>query len=324
MRADRLISIIMLLQAHERMTAEELSEELEVSTRTIYRDVIALNNAGIPIYTDSGPGGGIALLESYRTTLTMMSDEEAQALFMLSIPHALVELGVGQKLKTALLKLAATIPAKKQSAYLTTQQRIYLDTSPWQPVHEPAAHLRILHEAIWQNHRIRLVFRGSFEAEIEIELEPLGLVAKMNAWYLVGRANGFLRVIDAAGILEVEDLGKQFSRDDRFDLVEFWSQWCADTINQRAQYRVSLRMSAGLLSKLEFYIGPAIKYTVTGDSPGIQPGWKDVEIIFDNYFQAREKILSFGRAAQVLEPEALRLSVVDFAWQIVDFYQAEK
>jgi predicted DNA-binding transcriptional regulator YafY len=103
MRADRLISIVMLLQARERMTAEELAIQLEVSQRTIYRDITALNVAGIPIYTDRGPGGGIALVDSYRTTLTGMNEDETRALFMLSIPQALVELGVGQKLKTALL-----------------------------------------------------------------------------------------------------------------------------------------------------------------------------------------------------------------------------
>ena len=127
MRADRLISIVMLLQTHERMTADELSQELEVSTRTIYRDITALNSAGIPIYTDRGPGGGIALLESYRTTLTGMNEEETRALFMLSIPHALVELGVGQELKSALLKLAVALPPGQQAVQADTQQRIFLE-----------------------------------------------------------------------------------------------------------------------------------------------------------------------------------------------------
>ena len=138
MRADRLISIVMLLQTHERMTADELSRELEVSPRTIYRDITSLNIAGIPIYTDRGPGGGIALLESYRTTLTGMNEDEARALFMLNIPQALVELGVDQKLKSALLKLTAALPPRQQNLQAHTQQRILLDSTPWQTTEEPA------------------------------------------------------------------------------------------------------------------------------------------------------------------------------------------
>src|SRR4030042_2885928 len=133
MRADRLISIVMLLQTHEKMTAEELSKELEVSQRTIYRDIIALNVAGVPVFTGRGPGGGIALVESYRTTLTGMSEDEAQALFMLSIPEELQELGVGQKWNSALLKLAVALPEERRSVMVETQQRIYLDTTEWTP-----------------------------------------------------------------------------------------------------------------------------------------------------------------------------------------------
>ena len=128
MRADRLISIIMLLQTHERMTAEQLSKELEVSQRTIYRDITALNIAGVPVYTDRGPGGGIALLEDYRTTLTGINEDEARALFMLSIPEALVDLGMAQKLKNALLKLAVSLPNERRELMTQTQQRIFLDS----------------------------------------------------------------------------------------------------------------------------------------------------------------------------------------------------
>ncbi|MGE5123230.1 MAG: helix-turn-helix transcriptional regulator, partial [Acidobacteriaceae bacterium] len=151
MRADRLISIIMLLQTHDRMTAEELSHQLEVSKRTIYRDILALNIAGIPLYTEPGPGGGIALVESYRTTLTGMSEGEAQSLFMLNIPHALVQLGVGQNLKRAMLKLAGALPADQQVEQARTQQRIYLDSTSWDEPATPSAHLGIIHQAVWQD-----------------------------------------------------------------------------------------------------------------------------------------------------------------------------
>jgi predicted DNA-binding transcriptional regulator YafY len=110
MRADRLLSILMLLQAHGRMTARALSLELEVSERTIYRDIDALSGAGVPVYAERGPGGGVSLLDSYRTNLTGLTQDEVRALFMLSIPTPLVELGISQELKAAMRKLSAALP----------------------------------------------------------------------------------------------------------------------------------------------------------------------------------------------------------------------
>jgi predicted DNA-binding transcriptional regulator YafY len=323
MRADRLISIVMLLQTHERMTAQELARDLEVSQRTIYRDITALNSAGIPIYTDRGPGGGIALLESYRTTLTGMSEDEAQALFMMNIPQALVELGVGQKLKSALLKLAAAMPPSQLSVQAHTQQRVYLDSTPWEVTTAPAPHLGVLHEAVWQDRRVCVVFRGSFEAEIELRLEPLSLVAKMNTWYLVARANGYLRVIKVGDIIEVEAQNDYFERDESFDLEAFWKAWCSDSMSRRPEFKVRLKMAPGLISKLKYYLEETIKYTIIEETPADQDGWREVRITYDNFFQARASILNFGRAAEVLEPDVLRISVIDFAKQIFDFYQAD-
>jgi predicted DNA-binding transcriptional regulator YafY len=320
MRADRLISIIMLLQTHERMTADELSQELDVSTRTIYRDITALNLAGIPIYTDRGPGGGIALLESYRTTLTGMNEDEVRALFMLNIPQALVELGVDRTLKSALLKLAGALPPRQQLVQAHTQQRIYLDSTSWQAV-EPAPHLAILHDAAWLDRRVRLVFQGGFDTQIEIELEPLGLVAKMNTWYLVGKADGYMRVLKIADIVKAEALNERFTREDEFDLAHFWEAWCADSVKRRPIYPAKLRMAPGLIAKLNLYLGETGKYTIHEEEGEDSLGWKVVTIFYEHFFQARESILNFGRAAEVLEPEALRLSVIDFARQILDYYQ---
>jgi predicted DNA-binding transcriptional regulator YafY len=321
MRADRLISIVMLLQTHERMTADELSRELEVSPRTIYRDITSLNIAGIPIYTDRGPGGGIKLLESYRTTLTGINEDETQALFMLSIPQVLVELGVDQKLKSALLKLTAALPPRQQIIQAHTQQRIYLDSTPWYMIEEPAPHLAVLHTAAWNDKRVRLVFQGGFDTKIEMEMEPLGLVAKMNTWYLVGRSTEYIRVLKIADILEVEALAEDFTRDADFDLETFWTEWCAASIIRRPVYIAKLRMAPGLVDKLNLYLGAEVKYTVSDNDEVVTNDWKIVTIYYDNFFSARESILNFGRAAEVLEPDVLRLSVIDYARQIIAFYQ---
>lgn len=321
MRADRLISIIMLLQTRGSVTADKLSKELEVSTRTIYRDIVALNAAGIPIYTDRGPGGGIALLESYRTTLTGISEEEARALFMLSIPEALIELGVGQTLKTGLLKLAVALQSKQQNLQADTQQRIYLDSTHWAKQEKAPPHLEILHQAVWEDRLVRVVYQGSFDTQIELEIAPLGLVAKMNTWYLVGEDQGYIRVIKIADILQVNPLAQGFTREKSFDLPHFWKEWCKSLQIRRPLYTVRVSIAPELITKLHLYLGEVGKYTSPGTESVDDKGWVIVEIQYENFFQARESILSLGRAAEVLEPEALKLSVIDFAKQIVDYYQ---
>jgi len=320
MRADRLISIIMLLQTHERMTADELAQEVEVSPRTIYRDILALNGAGIPIYTDRGPGGGITLLESYRTSLTGMDENEARALFMLNIPQVLIDLGVGQKLKSALLKLAAALPPGQQSVQAHTQQRIYLDSTSWDEPTEPSAHLGIIHQAVWQDQRVRLVYQGYFDTHIDFEIEPLGLVAKMNTWYLVGRHKDYLRVFNVANIVEVDILDREFIREEDFDLTTFWKEWCTASQSRRSFYPVQLQVAPTLLKKLRYYLGEAVKYTIQDTVMVEGKAWSVVTVLYDNFFKARESILNFGNAAKVIEPEALMYSVKDFAQQVVEFY----
>ena len=323
MRADRLISIVMLLQTHEKMTAEELSKELEVSQRTIYRDIIALNMAGVPVFTDRGPGGGIALVESYRTTLTGMSEDEAQALFMLSIPEALVELGVGQKLKSALLKLAVALPEERRSVMVETQQRIYLDTTAWTPEQEPVIHLGIIHQALWQDRLLRIKYKGKFDTKIEILIAPLGLVSKLNTWYLMGMTDGHIRVIKVKDIMDVKQLEQDFRRDEKFILLDAWMGWCKDHQDNRSFYKVKAKLAPELYNRLGIYLGEAVKYEVIDTESGNNKGWMVVIIIFENFFRARECILSLGRAVEVLEPEALKLSVIDFAQQIIDFYHVK-
>jgi predicted DNA-binding transcriptional regulator YafY len=322
MRADRLISIIMLLQTHEKMTAEQLSKELEVSQRTIHRDITALSAAGVPVYTDRGPGGGIALLENYRTSLTGISDEEARALFMLSIPAALVELGVDQKLKSALLKLAVALPDDRRGVVTQTQQRIYLDSTTWTLIEEPAIHLSIIHQAVWENKILRILYQGIFDTQIEIEIAPLGLVSKLNNWYLMGTVDGYRRVIQVKDILEAMILDQDFIRDGNFNLVNAWMEWCRDYQDRRPVYQVKVGVAPELGKRLGMYLGESVRYEIIKTERADESDWMFAIISFENFFHARESILSMGNAAEVLEPEALKLSVIDFAKQIVDFYQA--
>ena len=147
MRADRLLSILMLLQARGKMSAQALADELEVSVRTIYRDLDALSAAGVPVYAERGPGGGCLLLDSYRTTLTGLTRDEVRALFALSIPSALSELGIDDEARTALYKLSAALPASRRPDEAGSRQRVHLDPEGWSDPKAPAPHLQRIYQA---------------------------------------------------------------------------------------------------------------------------------------------------------------------------------
>ncbi len=158
MRADRLLSILLLLQARGRMTARELAERLEVSERTIYRDLDALSSAGVPIYAERGPGGGCELLDGYQTKLNGLTEMEVRALFLLSVSGPLVDLGLGKALEDALLKLSTALPASYRSNAELVRQRIHLDTAPSYSSEMKAPHLHIIQDALWQDRKLHLTY----------------------------------------------------------------------------------------------------------------------------------------------------------------------
>ena len=185
MRADRLIALALLLQARGRMTAPELAARLEVSVRTIYRDLDALSAAGVPVYADRGTGGGISLPDGYRLDLTALNREEASALFLSTLPRPLADLGAGQVLEAALRKLSAALPPAARSEAARLRERLHLDPAEWWQTHEPVPHLRAIQEAVWHDRRLRLTYRRRDGSSASRLVDPYGLVAKASVWYLV-------------------------------------------------------------------------------------------------------------------------------------------
>jgi predicted DNA-binding transcriptional regulator YafY len=295
MRADRLLSLLMLLQARGRLTAHALAEELEVSERTIYRDVEALAQSGVPVYAERGPGGGVALLECYRTTLTGLTDPELRALFMLSIPAPLADLGLGHDLRAALLKLTAALPSARREHETRTRQRIYLDPDGWaQPETTALSLLPALYRAVWEDRRVWLTRRyppfvgGTYTRRVD----AYGLVAKAGAWFFGAGVAGQARIIPVA------ELG-----DARVDAVQM------DPVQ------------AGYLRAV---FGARIDAALAEAAPPDAEGWRTLTLTFASLEEARGYILSFGCAAEVIAPEALRLSVIDFAAQITAFYEKQR
>lgn len=319
MRADRLLALLMLLQTRGQMTATDLATELEVSVRTIFRDVLALSTAGVPIYCERGPGGGVALVEEYRTTLTGLTPDEARALFALDIPAPLVQLGMGQHLKTAFLKLAAALPNSRRSDELRIRQRIHIDSTGWHETQPTTACLGTIQQALWQDHLLAIQYRSLQNALIEQVVAPYGLVAKVNRWHLVYGWQGSRRVLRVAAITRAEMLEETFQRPVDFDLAGFWEGWCAANEAQPA-YLARVRVSPELLPSLPHYLEERFHSFTTTDSPADPDGWIRLELPFESFHSARTRLLGLGRAVEVLEPEPLRKSIIDFAAQITGLY----
>ena len=324
MRADRLISLLMLLQTRGRMTAQALAAELEVSPRTIYRDVDALGAAGIPVTAESGPGGGIGLIDSYRTTLTGLTDGELRALFMLGVPEPLSRLGVSDRLRAALLKLAAALPADRQHSGSQARQRIHLDSAWWFQSGDSPTQLQTLYQAAWQDCRVHITraLKGGplRDARVEQVVDPYGLVAKANAWYLVCAAGGGMQVHRISHITEARILPDSFARPDGFDLAAFWADWRAGYERSRPRYPVTARVARHLAPVLAEYLGERVAVAPAPETEPDVGGWIAVVLTFEALEEARSRLLGLGGAVEVLAPEVLRRSIADFAAQITARY----
>lgn len=320
MRADRLLSLLLLLQSRGRMTARELAERLEVSERTIYRDLDALGAAGVPVYGDHGPGGGYALVDSYRTNLTGLTEAEAGTLFLSNAQGPLADLGLAETLDVALLKLMAALPSSRRREAEAIRSLIHLDPIGWFQPNEPVPHLQTLHEALWQRRRVRIVYRPTDGSAGERVVDPYGLVAKANIWYLVGVRDDEMRVYRASRVLEANILDECFERPENFDLSAFWTAWCAEFEKSLSRCSVTLRIAPDFVPTLIDLWGENARKRLENAKPSGADGWLEATFSFDSFEWARTVILGLGTGVEVAEPLDLRESVAQWAGQIAQFY----
>ncbi len=193
MRASRLLSILILLQLRQRLTAEELAEEFEVSVRTIYRDIDALSAAGVPVYGDRGPGGGFQLLDGYRTKLTGLDASEAEAMLLIGLPGEAQAMGLGDAATRARNKLLAALPKAGSEEANRIAGRFHLDSRDWYRAARPTPFLSRVARAVLDRRLLTMTY-DSWKARADWRVEPLGLVLKAGHWYLVGRGHGKVRI----------------------------------------------------------------------------------------------------------------------------------
>ncbi|WP_433172296.1 helix-turn-helix transcriptional regulator [Actinoallomurus sp. CA-150999] len=324
MRASRLVSLLLLLQSRGRMTAQELADELEVSLRTIYRDVESLSAAGVPVYADRGPAGGYRLLDGYRTRLTGLTTEEAESLFLTGLPGPAAELGLGTVLAAAELKLMAALPPQLAERAARIRERFHLDAPGWFHGAEPTPYLNTVADAVWKQRRLHMRYRRwKTPTDITRTVEPLGLVLKAGSWYLIGRSDGGERTYRVDRILGLQMLEEEFERPEDFDLTEFWRSYLERFRSGMFTGEAVVRFSPDGMRAIRHLLTPeVIRAAQRNAGPPDEDGWVRTVIPIESVRHAHTDLLKFGADAEVLEPPELRDRIIGSARAILARYGA--
>jgi predicted DNA-binding transcriptional regulator YafY len=319
MRASRLVSLLLLLQSRGGQTAAELARELEVSVRTIHRDVDALSASGVPIYADRGPHGGIRLVDGYRTRLTGMTADEAEALFLSGLPGPAAELGLGTVVAAARLKVLAALPTELRARASRLVERFHLDAAAWYHADEPVPHLGPLSEAVWESQRIQIAYdRG--DKTVDRVLEPLGLVLKAGVWYLVAAAEGQPRTYRVSRVAGVTPLDERFERPEGFELAAFWTESSSAYERDTPRLTVLLRIKGERLPRLRGVIGDRPYDTIERLEPPDADGWLRVRLTLNWPDEVVSQILAVGPGCELLEPADLRERIAAQARRVASHY----
>jgi len=320
MRADRLLSILMYLETRGRTTTARLAREFEVSRRTILRDLYALRVAGFPVYTERGPHGGCYLHDEYRNTLTQLTTDEIAALFLSSIQEPLKDLGLSAPLRGAVLKLTAALPKARQEASHHVSRRIVIDSTARTGREEPVGPLAILHKATMEDRWVSVTFSRPFDVRTTRRIAPYGLIAKAGAWFFVWAGeDGRLRVDRTSSVREAQIEGGRFERPTDFDLRQFWAAWRDRQREMQPSLDVRLLVREDAVEYVRDALGArrGVFYGV----PSPSGAWVAMDVSFSFLEEARRALLELGGAVEILAPEPLRRSIIDFADQIGCVYR---
>ncbi|BCJ38246.1 transcriptional regulator [Actinocatenispora thailandica] len=322
MRASRLVSLLLLLQNRGRMTAAELAAELDVSARTVYRDVESLLAAGIPIYGEPGHDGGYALVDGYRTRLTGLTAGEAEALFLAGLPGPAADLGLGSLLTAAELKLEAALPTDLRQQARRLRERFHLDAPGWYQRAERVPHLPEVAAAVWQRQALQVRYRRWQEpTRVERRLEPYGIVLKAGRWYLVAAADGAApRTYRISQILDLRLLDEHVVPPAGFDLAGYWRQHTHQLQERLWQGRAEIRISPAGVDRLREIAVPAVLDAVAAGTADDATGWRRAVIPIESLTHAEGELLRLGAQVEVLAPAALRDRIAATARELAAVY----
>lgn len=316
MRADRLLSILLLLQVHRRVTARDLAQRLEVSERTILRDMDALSAAGVPVTAERGVGGGWSLVEGYQTKLTGLNTAEIRSLFMAMPPRLLADLGLQQEADAALIKLQASLPEASRQHADFARQRILVDSRGWRDRAESVACLPVLLDALWRERQVRFVYGPVLGEPGERTADPLGLVAKGSTWYLVARAAGQLsepHTYRVSRIREAALLERPAGQLAGFDLAAYWARSATEFREKLPRYYAAFRTRPAVMRWVRYRGWRLEEEIVEGD-------FIRIRLRFDAEEEAVQFALSFGGEIEAIDPPGLRARVLAGARAIMERY----
>jgi predicted DNA-binding transcriptional regulator YafY len=322
MRASRLLSILLLLQTRGRLTARQLAETLEVSVRTIYRDVESLQTAGVPLYGDAGPAGGYQLLDGYRTRLTGLTADEAEALFLAGMPGPAAELGLGAVVAAAQLKLQAALPAELRDRATRIQERFHLDAHGWYYDGDQSPHLAAIADAVWNQRRIQVCYRRWKEpTDVTRILDPYAIVLKGGKWYLVARGGDQVRTYRVHQVLDLTILEETFERPGDFDLADYWRSFLSEFRTRLHQGEATVRLSTLGRRRLRELMSAAVVAAV--DSTSTCPdgdGWVTAQVPIESVDHAQTEFMKLGALVEVLKPYELREKMEATARELAALY----
>jgi predicted DNA-binding transcriptional regulator YafY len=321
MRAARLIKMVLLLQSRPSMTGAELARELEVSERTVTRDALALSEAGVPVYADRGRAGGYRLIGGYRTRLTGLGRDEAEALFLSGLPGALRDMGLEDAASAARLKVSAALLPSLRNAPESAARRFHLDAPGWYQEPKTPDLLPVLAEAVWDDRRVQAAYRRG-DTEVERLLEPYGLVLKAGVWYLCARADGTLRVYRIDRFSSVDADGERFERDQDFDLAAFWRERAAQFARSILRAEAVVRVSGDGVRRLPYVTDrAAAEEALAAAGPPDGQGRVTVTLPVESLDVAYGQLLSLGPEVEVLGPPELRERFARAAAALADLYR---
>ncbi len=334
MRASRLLSILMLLQLRGRQTAESLASEFEVSVRTIYRDVDELSASGVPVISDRGPGGGFVLRDGYQTQLTGLGTDEAEAMLMVGMPDTAVALGLGQAATTAGRKLLASLPDAGREGAARIGERFHLDSVDWYRASDVVPQLPAIARAVLDGHILTMTYE-SWSGLRCWRIEPLGLVLKAGAWYVVGLgsisgktraepgARDRVRTFRVSNIREHAVLDETFVRPPEFNLAQYWRASLMRFEAGLRPGRATLRASADGLARLAELGAFAAQAVAKAERvAGQDRGWVRLQFPIENTEHAARQLLGIGAEVEVLEPPELREAICTLASRMIEMHNA--
>ncbi len=310
MRASRLLSLLMLLQARGRVSAQALAAALEVSVRTIHRDIDELSAAGVPVWADRGRLGGFQLQPGWRTRVDGLTAPEAQAMFLGGLPGPAAELGLGEAMASAQLKLLAALPEGWRDDARRVSARFHLDPIDWYRGPSATDHLPAIAQAVWGERRLQLRYE-SWKGEVVRRVDPLGLVLKAGVWYLAAQVGNGVRTYRLSNILALGSTAETFERPADFDLAAWWLASTQRFEKSLAVDTARLRVSAAGMKALRD-LGAAVARAAdeTATAPDAD-GWRRVSIPIESIPHAAAQVLGLGAQVEVLRPAALRRALLE-------------